>query len=156
MNRECGSCTACCEGWLRSPVTKMRAGKPCRHCTVQGCAIYEERPIDPCVNFSCGWLAKDSLLPEEMRPDRCGAIVLFDRPWKQWKVIAAFPCGPRIPRETLERLMACAREHHIPLLFHEHVMVNGEYTDLKRTGYGPPAFAQAARDHVGPDDIFRI
>ena len=34
--RECGECTACCEGWLPDESLDMYAGKACAHCRQRG------------------------------------------------------------------------------------------------------------------------
>ena len=91
QNRECGSCTACCEGWIGSEVIDMGIDKPCQHCTAQGCAIYESRPVDPCQVFKCAWLKEDSPLPDDMRPDKSLAIVILDQKWRGHRIISAAP-----------------------------------------------------------------
>ena len=60
--RECQSCTACCDGWVAMTIDNedIYPGRPCQHSTRQGCTIYQDRPVDPCVNFECGWMAKNS------------------------------------------------------------------------------------------------
>lgn len=153
--RQCGECTACCEGWLRSKVIDMEPGRPCQHCTGQGCAIYPDRPDDPCRSFECGWLKEGSPMPEELRPDRCGAIVVFNRYWGRWPIVVAIPVGPEIPADTLEWLKAYARDNGVPLLFDQRVMQDGKYVGIKELGYGPPAFVEAVRDGIGPQDIFQ-
>jgi len=99
--RECGECTACCEGWLPDESLDMYAGKACAHCQSEGCAIYETRPEEPCRTFKCAWLQDEVAFPAEMRPDQCGAIVLSARYWKEWNVMRAMPVGPIIPEERL-------------------------------------------------------
>ena len=155
--RICGTCTACCEGWLVSEVTGMKPGTPCQHCRAEGCAIYEKRPVDPCVNFDCGWLKDEKRVPVEMRPDRCGAIVLFDRHWNDWKVIKAFPTGEAIPEKTLEWLMDCVRETGMPMIFYRNTKdADGRFSGMRQFGFGPPAFIEAVRSQIDPDvDVFR-
>ena len=78
--RECGTCTACCEGWLRGVVRghEMNRGKKCHFlgCKNTRCSIYEERPEEPCKNFECVWL-KDTKqeLPEWMKPELSKVII---------------------------------------------------------------------------------
>ena len=92
-----------------------------------------------------------------MSPHRSGAIILFDRPWKQWKVIMAFPTGEKVPADTLEWLMQYAREHSIPLLFYTNLKENGKFKNIKRTGYGPPAFVHEAKTQIDPVvDVFSL
>jgi uncharacterized protein len=71
--RDCGSCSMCCKNTVIAELDKP-FGRWCRHCEIgKGCGIYQERP-DTCRKFACFWLQIDSL-PDELRPDRCGAIL---------------------------------------------------------------------------------
>jgi len=81
QSRECSSCAACCEGWISITVygEEVSFGHPCPHTTSSGCNIYEKRPVDPCRTFKCGWLADGGLMPEWMRPDNAGVIVMFNK-----------------------------------------------------------------------------
>jgi hypothetical protein len=155
-NRSCGECTACCEGWLSSDVTGMSPYRPCQHCTARGCAIYENRPQDPCVKFVCGWLQPGSPMPEHLRPDRAGVIVMFDRKWHDWKTITAIATGEAIPEPTLEWLKAHAQNTRTPLLLTEYILEDGRFAGARNRGFGPPAFAEEVRLSIGPEDIFRL
>ena len=95
-------------------------------------------------------------MPEELRPDRCGAIVIFNREWRHWRIVVAIPTGPEIPPATLEWLKAHAREQGVPLLFDLRLMRDGKYIGVKEMGYGPPAFVDAVRLGIGPQDIFTL
>lgn len=134
----------------------MRPGTPCRHCTKQGCAIYETRPENPCVQFHCGWLEDDRGYPDEMRPDRSGVIVILGREWRNWKVILAIPVGRSVPAESIEWLRAHARESGMPLVFHERLVTDGKFTGAKALAYGSPAFANAVKYSVGPEDVIKM
>jgi len=68
----------------------------------------------------------------------------------------AVPTGPLIPEETMEWLMAYAREHKIPLLFQENLVRDGKYYGFKNRGYGPPAFKEYVKNSIGPEDIMRL
>ena len=116
------------------------AGKPCPHSTAGGCGIYATRPRDPCRNFVCSWLVPKSPLPEWMRPDRCGAIVLLSMPWHGQRVIHATPVGPFIPVPTLEWLKDFAQRNNRALVFYERITDDKGYTGLRRFGFGPPGF----------------
>lgn len=74
-HRECGECTACCEGWLQGEAYghKFYKGTPC-YFLQKSCTIYDNRPEDPCKNYKCTWLG-DTILPMWMRPDMSGVIV---------------------------------------------------------------------------------
>jgi len=143
-HRQCSPCTACCDGWLSAEIRghKVHAGQPCPYSTAQGCSIYTDRPKDPCRNFICSWLVEKSPLPDWMRPDLCGAIVLLSMPWHGQLVIFTIPVGDVIPDRTLEWLKHYAQKHKRPLIFCERVRSNGNYSGLKRFGFGPLAFRQ--------------
>lgn len=76
--RQCGECTACCDGWLIGTIYghEMRPGVPCYFVRQGGCSIYEERPQSPCRNFVCGWAAADSPFPDSFKPDQTGVIIM--------------------------------------------------------------------------------
>jgi hypothetical protein len=110
----------------------MSPGNPCRHCVSGGCAIYAERPREPCRSFECEWVRPDSGLAAGLRPDRCGAIVLRDREFHGWKVLIATPTDWKIPRETLRLLMHHARERNTPLIYIENFHSGGVYSHFSR------------------------
>jgi hypothetical protein len=157
--RDCGECTACCRGWLSTTIEGVRVlpGKPCHHSTASGCSIYERRPEHPCRSFNCAWLEDNSPLADDMRPDRCGAIVVFNRSWARHRIILAIPTGAEMPKETLDRVMALARAQKTPMLFVKNVFSdNGEYLGFKNNGYGPPWFVELVKNSVTDEDIFRL
>lgn len=140
--RQCLPCTACCRGWVSGDVLDhhLSAGHPCPHSTPAGCGIYERRPEEPCRTFVCSWLVDGSPLPDWMRPDRCGAIVLLSLHWEGDYVISAIPVGKAIPERTLDWLKDYARRHRRPLVFYERIENDGVFTGLRRFGMGPPEF----------------
>lgn len=155
--RECGECTACCEGWVSDESLDMRAGKPCQHCTSSGCAIYDDRPQNPCKVFRCLWLDNIAEFPDDMRPDRSGVIVMSGRPWREWDVLQAVPVGPEIPPETLERLRLYTKQKDIPLVFYEREIVDGEYNGGGRQrAFGSQNFAHAVKNYVLPKDMMKL
>lgn len=151
--RNCFPCTACCQGWITSKRIRMSPGKPCRHCTAEGCAIYEKRPKEPCRTFECGWLQENSPLPDHWRPDRCGAIVVFNKKCLGIDVFVAAPVGDTIPPATLNALMAYARKQGLPLLYWTNVRGKDGYVRQEQSGYGPPAFVEAVKRAGGPIEI---
>ena len=152
--RECGNCTACCEGWVPDKSLNMYAGNPCKHCESSGCAIYEDRPEVPCRTFRCVWLDNVAEFPEDMRPDVSGVIVLGGRPWKEWDVLRAVPVGAEIPPQTLERLRIYTQQKDIPLVFYDREMKDGSFTgNGRQRAYGSEKFAEAVRNHVLPSDL---
>ena len=76
-DRSCGTCTKCCEGWLDGSVLGewMQPGIPCPFVEMnKGCTIYNDRPYDPCRQYSCLWL-KDKNIPNWMKPETSNAIL---------------------------------------------------------------------------------
>jgi hypothetical protein len=92
-------------------------------------------------------------LPDNMRPDRCGAIVVFDQTVLHMKVFVAAPVGAVIPEPTMNWLMRFAREKALPLLHWENLYRHGEYSGQVQSGFGPPAFRQAVSAAKGPLDV---
>src|SRR5262249_10323899 len=80
--RRCGTCTACCDGWVRATIRdhEMKRGVPCHFRGAGCCSIYAERPDYPCREFSCGWLRAGSPFPEFFRPDLFKVLVV-PRTW---------------------------------------------------------------------------
>ncbi|MDX1555186.1 MAG: hypothetical protein R3212_04100 [Xanthomonadales bacterium] len=142
-------CFACCQGWMTAEVlgNELKAGQGCPHASEKGCGVYSIRPEVPCRSFVCSWLVEGSPLPDWMRPDQCGAIVLLSLPWEEELVISAVPVGKAIPERTMNWLKDYAQAHKRPLMFYERTVDDeGRYTGLKRFGFGPPAFrAKVAR-----------
>lgn len=134
----------------------MTPGKPCQHCTTEGCAIYENRPKNPCQTYRCAWLREDGGLPDEFRPDLCGAIVSLNRKWNDWVVMHAAPVGAVIPPETLEWIMAYAVKRGIPLIYQENLLEDGEFGAAKLLGFGPPNFVHAVKHAISPEDIITL
>jgi hypothetical protein len=154
--RQCYPCVACCEGWLTAVIkgVRIKPGKPCIYKVEQGCGIYKNRPVDPCVDFRCGWLKGEHDMPDHMKPSDCGAIVMFGRKWNGREVIHAVPTGEKIPPATLEWLMALSRKLMLPLLFSEHEFEGGRFVRRKHIGYGPPSFVNAVKTEPGIEDVF--
>jgi SEC-C motif len=130
--RECGECTACCDGWVTGVIEghEMYPGNPCYFRGDKCCTIYERRPKYPCRDFVCGWLKPGSLFPEEFRPDRLGVMVI-NMKWRGREAYMLTPAG----REPDANLLAWMREMSIrtgsPFFYSE----NGQ-----RLGFGPPEF----------------
>jgi hypothetical protein len=106
--RTCGSCTACCDGWLQIEVRghQVRPGKPCPFSVEHRCSIYSERPQHPCREFVCGWLIASSPLPEWMRPDRSDMIMLAANfAWYGLPVDVLVAAGDRPRKKALDWLM---------------------------------------------------
>ncbi len=152
--RSCQPCTACCDGWVRITVfdQPVLPGKPCLHSAGPltkhgggGCKIYAERPVDPCVNFSCGWVRAASHLPDWMKPNLAKVIVLPNwTTWRTFPVDLAVPVGQRIPHKALAWLKEYSTTSFRPLIFTEQETDgHGHFTGKQQvTGFGPPTFQQ--------------
>ncbi len=160
--RSCQPCTACCDGWVRIDVfdTPVLTGRPCPHsggpATKRGggggCKIYATRPVDPCVNFSCGWVRSGSHLPDWMKPHEAKVIVLPEwTTWRTFPVDLALPVGARVPHKALKWLQEYSKKTFRPLIYTEQETDrNGNFTAKQRVhGYGPPTFQQEMTALIG-------
>jgi hypothetical protein len=141
--RQCDPCTACCDGWLKITVYghAVYPGKPCPFSSGHHCTIYETRPQDPCRAFACGWLTPGSPLPEWMRPDKAGVIVLPARfAWRGSAVDVAVPVGEGPGREALKWLTTFATTNGRPLLYR----IGQEWY-----AFGPQDFQAEMRERIG-------
>jgi hypothetical protein len=137
--RQCGGCIACCDGSLRITVEgeAVYPGKPCPHCTLAGCAIYGRHPRDPCQRFVCGWLAPKSPLPEWLRPDKAGLVLLpAELRWRGLEVDVAVPTGAGPGPEALAWLTQFSERMRRPLLY----QIGSEWFAV-----GPPEFQAEIR-----------
>ena len=144
--RQCQPCTACCDGWVQITVKGCEAypGKPCPQSGESGCTDYDNRPVDPCQKFKCAWVKEGSVLPEEFRPDECGALMIEHiLTWQGIKVDLAVPVGREIPEKTLVILMQLAEKNMRPLIYQQQDPKNKELEKNPLTlAYGPPAFQE--------------
>ncbi len=132
--RTCGTCTACCDGWVVGTIRgfPMKPGAPCHFRGEGCCTIYAERPESPCRKFICGWLMPRSPLPDSFRPDRLGVLIVPT----QWRGALAFilvNAGHDPDEATLAWMREYAHANRVPFFYES----GGE-----RYGFGPPAFQQ--------------
>lgn len=83
----CQDCTGCCETFEVRSISKP-FGVRCKYLGptlggVQGCTIYNERPVE-CQHYICVWLDSQrrcdvERMPEELRPDVCKCVIGW--PW---------------------------------------------------------------------------
>ena len=161
--RECGDCSACCEGWIANRievaggVTEIFPGQGCRYCVGHGCSVYETRPQSPCRSFSCMWLTRESEFPEEMRPDISRAIVVDGMSLANWDVLTAIPVGSTVPEATIDWLRLYSRQVGMPLVYDEREEVSGKFTGLGTKSYfGPSEFVDAVANQVQPEDVIKF
>src|SRR4030088_1228403 len=134
MQRECGTCTACCDGWMAGTIHghEMKPGVPCHFVRQGGCSIYEQRPNSPCRSFVCGWVAQDSPFPESFRPDRIGVILVRIK-WREQPAYLLRSAGRDPDQELLEWMGRFSMQTGRPFFYEKA----GE-----KLGFGPPAFQQ--------------
>lgn len=100
------------------------------------------------MRFNCGWILEDSPLPDWMRPDQAGVIVLFaKRRWLGRPVDVAVPVGSRIPPRALAWLKAFAEQYRRPLLYTEQPRNDDGRYAVEQVVFvhGPPAFGEQVR-----------
>ena len=144
--RSCQQCTACCDGWVRMDIKghAVFPGQKCPFSTGNGCLDYDNRPVDPCMNFICGWKMENSPLPDWLKPDNGKMIVIFDKfQWMGMGVDLAVPVGKRIPPRSLQWIQRFCEANQRPLIYTEQELVNKKMTGGQLVyGFGPPAFQQ--------------
>lgn len=77
IEKNCGSCTSCCEGHVFGAVNdkSFRKGKPCHYCTLGvGCSIYEDRPEFPCREYNCEWRTNIDM-PDWLKPEHSQVLI---------------------------------------------------------------------------------
>jgi len=101
INRKCGDCTACCEGWQSANIDghEMFPGRPC-HFFGTTCTIYEFRP-QTCKSYFCSWMLDDKkVFPEWFRPDLSG-VILTHRDWEGGTYLEVRETGKEITPSVL-------------------------------------------------------
>lgn len=109
--RNCGDCTACCEGWLHADVKignieyKVRPGNQCPKIKDHKCSIHNsvDRPEHPCRDYSCVWLNNKDI-PDYMRPDMSG-IILTDKVFKNLPYIQMVETGRKVDSTILAQVI---------------------------------------------------
>jgi hypothetical protein len=151
-SRDCGECTACCDGWLATIVDgcAVKPGSPCKHISPKGCKIYAVRPVDPCVKFMCGWML-DSSMPAWLRPSESKAIIVanlvWERPSNLTPVHGASAVGEHIPAKTIKWLKKYASRQGCNFLCNEPVMKGTEFVgEIRWFGVGSPEFERDVAD----------
>jgi hypothetical protein len=143
--RSCGTCTACCDGWLTGTVRgyEMKPGVPCHFRGSGCCAIYEERPANPCRSFFCAWRLEGNPFPESFRPDRLGVIIVA-RPWRDRQGYELISAG----RDPDEHLLNWMREFSTasgsPFLY----SIDGYYR-----AFGVPEFQEDMRARAARGEL---
>ena len=113
VNRECGTCTKCCEGWLTGEALgyKFYPGNPCHFVSIgQSCTVYTKRPKNPCVSFSCEWI-KNSDLPEWFKPNKINSILTTEK-IEEILYLKLTQAGSQLDSKVLSWLFKYVLEHN--------------------------------------------
>ena len=158
-DRNCGDCTACCDGWLKAEIKgdglthhTASPGSPCMYSSSTGCQVYESRPVSPCRVFRCEWLTNLDL-PEKFKPNRSKVILkgnfVWERPMSNVPVAVATAVGAKLPGKTVQWLSAYAEENRVVVLCIEHVREGKAFSGAQRKyGLGRPDLVEQVRDFV--------
>jgi hypothetical protein len=133
-SRSCGTCTACCDGWMAGTIRghEMKPGTPCHFVRDGGCTIYDERPQSPCRNFTCAWMLPNSPFPESFRPEQLGVIIVLIK-WRNQPAYLLRSAGRDPDQQLLDWMQRFSMESGRPFFYE----INGE-----KLGFGPPLFQQ--------------
>lgn len=139
--RSCDGCTECCKGWLSGEAhgKPFYPGKPCHFVSEIGCSIYKNRPHNPCVTFSCGWLQDSDFFPEWLKPSIAKIIARKLKTTNGIEFYRIHECGQKIDSIVLNYLILASLNSKINI----QIQVNGGWTD-----YGSPEFLQASKDDI--------
>jgi len=125
--RNCGTCTMCCQGWLSGTAYEymFMKGHPCHfldQCTNgDRCTIYDIRP-EVCSSFKCEWLRQPVTFPLWMKPELTKVIVTWrtdtdeetNEEFGYWSVRE---CGQVIQSNVLNWLIQQAFAHNLNLRY---------------------------------------
>jgi len=140
--RVCGPCTACCDGWLKITIEgqSVEPGRKCQFSSGTDCTNYAGRPVDPCQKFTCGWLAKQSPLPDWMRPDKGRVILLASYfKWHNFAVDVAVPVAEGIAEDAFAWLTHFAASTKRLLIYQ---------LDKEWYAFGPPDFQSEMAERI--------
>jgi hypothetical protein len=117
IKRNCQPCTACCDGHLLlDSQLQPNHGQSCTNCTSAGCAIYENRPRDPCQTFECLWLMQDSPFPDWMRPDLSRVLVNINTlKWNSTPIAVALQLDWAIDKKVVDYFKRWSMVNELPL-----------------------------------------
>ena len=112
--RPCGDCTACCT-WLKGSAYgyEFGGGKSCKFLCESGCSVHKARP-KVCEGYFCAW--SQELLPEEMRPDKCGVLASVERN-ENGQYLKLLPIKNEINTDTLEHFKKWSIMVNTPVLY---------------------------------------
>lgn len=145
VERECGSCSECCQGYLYGEAhgIPFYPNSPCHYWDPNGkcggCSIHKDRPA-VCSDFQCLW-KQTKQMPQYMRPDHTKVLV-YTRVFHdtegeyfqeghtiQW--ISAVECGQPMSAQMLSWLVQQARANewnlHYQINKQDHYLGSAEF-----------------------------
>lgn len=139
IQRTCGECQKCCEGWLEAEIYdhKAHAGQACFFIGTEkaGCSIYADRPQFPCVQYTCSWLDEPETFPNWLKPNLSKVIItkktINDTDVAYYEVVEA---GSTIDSSVLNWLIHWALRNEKSLIYQvqgkSHTLANQELGKL--------------------------
>jgi Fe-S-cluster containining protein len=116
MNKDriCGSCHACCDGWLEGEAYGIKFGnnKPCSFFCKGKCTIYPVRP-KVCKNYYCAWV--QGLFSDSLKPDESGFLVSV-QDWSRGQFFLIIEIDENSKSECLEEIFEFCKETNTPYL----------------------------------------
>jgi hypothetical protein len=125
VERECGECSMCCQGYLYGEAYGLPffPNNPCHYWDPSskcgGCSIHKDRPAI-CSDFECLW-KQTKQMPQWMKPDYC-KVLIYNRAWQDvegeyfeagtvlnW--VSAVECGQKMDSNVLSWLIQQARRN---------------------------------------------
>lgn len=102
MFNECGSCTACCDGWLIGNAYGNPFGNKssCLFLCDKKCTIYNTRP-NSCSKYQCAW--SQGLFPDWMKPTESNVLISVEND-KSQQFLKVIQMGYPIKQEVKEFL----------------------------------------------------
>jgi len=112
--RPCGDCTACCT-WLQGTAYgyEFGGGKSCKFLCETGCGVHKARP-KVCEGYFCAW--SQELLPEEMRPNKCGVLASVENNENGQYIKLTF-IEKSINKDTLDYFKEWSQIMNTPVLY---------------------------------------
>jgi hypothetical protein len=136
LNRECGDCQGCCQGWLIGEAygVKFGVGKPCAFLQGQ-CMIYDMRP-DVCKNYYCAW--RQGLFSEKLKPTISNVLISVSN-WSKGQYLRCSEMGQKMSDEALLEITEFCKTNNTPYV----LQYDGQWSYN-----GPPDFIQEAQKAV--------
>jgi hypothetical protein len=107
IERVCGDCTKCCEGWFQGSANgkPFYTGRPCHYVALgEGCSIYEQRTDEPCEAYKCAWLI-DENIPFWFKPNKANIICTWRETKEGVSYLDVQECGVQIEAVYLNWLL---------------------------------------------------